>query len=278
MTDNRAKPKPGPTVGTEDATVSKPRCGVVMPISSIDGCSDQHWGEVLAIISDAVAAVGFEAQLVSTTDAGVIHGAIVENLYKNPIVVCDVSAKNPNVMFELGMRLAFDKPTVVIKDDKTDYSFDTSPLAHLGYRRDLRFGDIVAFKEKLAHKVASVYRLAESKEPGYKSFLEHFGTYDVSKLNEHEATATQVLTRQINDLKLLVLGLQRPRSEPSDNGPLNTNALNSLGEHFANENLSEQDKSKISLVQFLIRKFPNMSIGSARRSVEVFLANYADLS
>ena len=55
-----------------------------------------------------------------------IHKTIVQNLYLNPIVVCDVSGKNANVMFELGLRLAFDKPTIIIKDDKTDYSFDTS--------------------------------------------------------------------------------------------------------------------------------------------------------
>jgi hypothetical protein len=35
-------------------------------------------------------------------------------------------------MFELGMRLAFDKPTVIIKDDKTDYMFDTGIIEHVG--------------------------------------------------------------------------------------------------------------------------------------------------
>jgi hypothetical protein len=46
-------------------------------------------------------------------------------------------------MFELGMRLAFDKPTIVIKDDVTKFNFDTSPIKHLQYRRDLRYMDMV---------------------------------------------------------------------------------------------------------------------------------------
>jgi hypothetical protein len=58
---------------------------------------------------------------------------IVQNIYDNEMVICDVSAKNPNVMFELGMRLAFDKPAIIIKDDKTNYSFDTAPIEHLEY-------------------------------------------------------------------------------------------------------------------------------------------------
>lgn len=108
----------------------KPVCGLVMPISEIDGCPEHHWAEVRKILSDAAEDAGFKPNLVSIADnVGVIHKRIVQNLYGNPIVVVDVSGKNPNVMFELGMRLTFDKPTVIVKDDETDYSFDTSPRA-----------------------------------------------------------------------------------------------------------------------------------------------------
>src|SRR5690348_8591438 len=111
-----------------------------MPISAIAGCDERHWSEVRSILEDAIDQAGFTPKLVSEADdVGIIQNTIVQNLYDNPILVCDVSGKNPNVMFELGMRLAFDKPTIIVKDDKTDYSFDTSPIEHLGYPRDLRF-------------------------------------------------------------------------------------------------------------------------------------------
>ncbi len=125
----------------------KPICGVVMPISAIDGCSESHWSDVHEILAEAIYDAGFEANLVSNADdVGIIQKRIIQNLYDNPVVVCDVSGKNPNVMFELGMRLAFDKPTIIVKDDKTSYSFDTSPIEHLEYPRDLRFSRIVEFK------------------------------------------------------------------------------------------------------------------------------------
>ena len=132
----------------------KPTCGVVMPISAIDDCSEAHWSDVLEILTEAIDDAGFEANLVSNADdVGIIQKRIIQNLYDNPIVVCDVSGKNPNVMFQLGMRLAFDRPTIIIKDNKTSYSFDTSPIEHLEYPRDLRFSKIVEFKDRLEIKL-----------------------------------------------------------------------------------------------------------------------------
>ena len=131
---------------------SKPKeksvtCGLVMPISAIDGCSADHWSEVKSIVTESIEVISeqkFVVRLVSDADdVGVIQKRIVQNIYSSDVIVCDVSGKNPNVMFELGLRLAFDKPTVIIKDDKTDYAFDTAIIEHLSYPRDLRFAKIV---------------------------------------------------------------------------------------------------------------------------------------
>ncbi len=125
--------------------------GLVMPIAPIDDCSADHWLEVKSIITESVSSLSdykCSTKIVSEGDSvGLIHKRIVEGLYTSDIVICDVSCKNPNVMFELGMRLAFDKPTVIIKDDRTTYSFDTGVIEHLEYPRDLRFAKIVEFKK-----------------------------------------------------------------------------------------------------------------------------------
>ncbi|ULO24701.1 hypothetical protein [Methylocystis sp. SB2] len=82
---------------------TRPICGIVMPISALDGCSEQHWVEVREILEVAIEQADFEPNLVSDAqDVGIIQKRILQNLYDNPIVVCDVSGKNPNVMFELG--------------------------------------------------------------------------------------------------------------------------------------------------------------------------------
>ncbi len=154
----------------------KPKCGIIMPIAGSSLIyTAQHWKDVFEILKDAIGDTGFDADLVSNdTAAGLIHERIVKNIYENEIVICDVSSKNPNVMFELGMRLAFDKPTIVVKDDTTDYSFDIGGIEHLQYPISLRFADIVQFKKTLFKKVIDTYK--RSKEDiNYSPFLKTFG-------------------------------------------------------------------------------------------------------
>jgi hypothetical protein len=41
-------------------TKKKPVCGIIMPISAIDGCAAAHWADVLEILSETIEAAGFE--------------------------------------------------------------------------------------------------------------------------------------------------------------------------------------------------------------------------
>lgn len=180
---------------------TKPICGIIMPISSIDGCSEIHWAEVMEILTESIEDAGFGANIVSNSDeSGIIHKRIIQNLYDNPIVVCDVSGKNPNVMFELGMRLAFDKPTIIIKDDQTNYSFDTSPIEHLSYPRDLRFSKIVEFKQRLSDKITSTYKMSQD-DRSYTTFLKHFGEFTVAKLDKKEVPGQEYIIEEIRSLR-----------------------------------------------------------------------------
>ncbi|AZZ76655.1 hypothetical protein CCX46_16355 [Pseudomonas sp. RU47] len=178
-------------------------CGLVMPISAMDGCSAEHWVEVKNIICDAIGSiedVAFTSKLVSEQDdVGVIQKRIVQNIYLSDVVVCDVSCKNANVMFELGMRLAFDKPTILIKDDKTDFSFDTGVIEHLVYPRDLRFSRIVTFKKLLAEKVSATYQ-ASLNDPHHSTFLKNFGSFKVASVDQTVGTPDQVLLDMMQDL------------------------------------------------------------------------------
>ena len=187
-------------------------CGLIMPISSIDGLGPDHWTEVKTIIQDAVDAIDnpkFVARLVSDSDdVGVIHKRIVQGVYNADIVICDVSARNPNVMFELGMRLAFDKPTVIIKDDKTDYAFDTSIIEHISYPRDLRFSKIINFKRQLAEKLLATYKQAIA-DPNHSIFLKNFGTFKVAALEQKVGSGEQVMMEMLSDIQQEVANLRR---------------------------------------------------------------------
>jgi hypothetical protein len=184
-------------------------CGIVMPISSIDGCSESHWSDVLEIITDAIEKAEFDANLVSHADeVGIIHKRIIQNLHDNPIVICDVSGKNPNVMFELGMRLAFDKPTIIVKDNQTSFTFDTSSIEHLEYPRDLRFSKITEFKEKLTSKIKATHNKATS-DPNYTTFLKHFGEFTVAKLEKKEVTGQEFILEELKNMRRSIDRMER---------------------------------------------------------------------
>lgn len=186
-------------------------CGIVMPISALESYSESHWSDVLAILTDAIDEAGFEANLVSNADeVGIIQKRIIQNLYDNPIVVCDVSGKNPNVMFELGMRLAFDKPTIIVKDDATTYSFDTSPIEHLSYPRDLRFGRIVDFKAKLAEKIAKTHEKAINDD-SYTTFLKNFGEFKVAKIEKKEVSSQEFILEELRGMRHVISKIESQR-------------------------------------------------------------------
>lgn len=147
--------------GGASADVERPLCGIVMPMSRIDGCSEAHWAAVRDFVSTAIESAGFEANLVPTADhTGAIEGRILRNREDDSIAVCDVSGKDPNVMFELGLRLAFDKPTIIIKDDVTSYLFDIDAIEYLEYPRDLHKSGIAEFQRNLTYSMKSIYQKA----------------------------------------------------------------------------------------------------------------------
>lgn len=193
-------------------------CGLVMPISAMDGYSAEHWIEVKSIITDAVKDIdvyAFDIKLVSDADdIGVIQKRIVQNLYHSDIVICDVSGKNPNVMFELGMRLAFDKPTIIIKDNKTGYSFDTGVIEHLEYPSDLRFSKIVDFKSRLAKSVAATYQKSISDED-HSTFLKNFGEFKVAQLTESTVSADKMILSMLDDMQRDIKNLKSKTQNPN---------------------------------------------------------------
>lgn len=190
----------------------KPKCGIVMPIAEMDGYSAQHWSDVKEIISEVAESAGMDVNLVSYTDeTTVIHKTIIQNLFSNEIVVCDVSGKNPNVMFELGIRLTFDKPTVVIIDDTTKYTFDIGIIEHLTYPRDLHYQTIVVFKEKLKSKILATLEKFE-KDPSNASFLKHFGVHTVTGLETTELSPDKFIVEKLNELVTEVRSLKTEQS------------------------------------------------------------------
>ncbi|MGO2213741.1 hypothetical protein ACTXJ2_01970 [Psychrobacter alimentarius] len=178
------------------------KCGIIMPIASMDGYPESHWKDVRRILASAIEDAGFEAKIVSESDdIGVIHKRIVQNLYDNPMIVCDISGRNANVMFELGLRLAFDKPTIIVKDDATPYSFDTSVIEHLAYPKDLRYQKIESFKLELTERIEKTYATYLKDTDEYSTFLKNFGSFTVPKLDEKTVPVNEYIVQELKSIR-----------------------------------------------------------------------------
>lgn len=179
---------------------TKKTCGIVMPISECDGLGPRHWSDVLSIISSAAESAGFDARLVSDTDgSNLIHKEILHNIYHDDIVICDVSGRNPNVFFELGIRMATRKPTVIVKDRDTAYPFDTGPNRYVEYPRDLRHPEMEVFKRKL--KDALEKTMDHSPE---QSFIGQLGPFKVLDVETKASSSEEVILERLDQIERVV--------------------------------------------------------------------------
>lgn len=128
----------------ESSTEVKPVCFVLMPIADSPGYEPGHFGRVYEhLLKPAIIAAGYtpvRADDAVKTDYIVV--GIVQKIVESAMVICDYSSRNPNVMYELGIRHAFDKPVVLIKDHKTDKIFDIQGLRYTEYDGSLRVDSV----------------------------------------------------------------------------------------------------------------------------------------
>lgn len=193
----------GEEVAKKDQKETRLTCGIIMPIATMSSeYTADHWSDVRHILHNAIEKAGFTPRIVSDSEEStVIHGSIINNIYNDAIIVCDVSNKNANVMFELGMRLSFNKPVVIVKDDKTDYSFDTGNIQHEPYRKDLRHSTVEKFIDDLSKKIIKTYEASQKEE--YQSFLSYFGKFEVAKVENKPIGESEALEKLLNKMTLL---------------------------------------------------------------------------
>lgn len=291
--DNQSEPNKVESKPHEKSDDNLPKkCGIVMPIASMEGYPESHWKDIKRIIESAIKEANFEARLVSDADdIGVIHKRIVQNLYDNPMIVCDISGRNPNVMFELGLRLAFDKPTIIIKDEVTPYSFDTSVIEHLSYPKDLRYHDIEIFKENLKDRIKKTYKAYESDPENYSTFLKNYGDFKAPLITEETISIDRYVLEELKSLQLSVSRLSGSMNSKSTNRNSKTQFIRNASAHqldfhdheepnileFYLDGIRDKDELAINLQEvlaefsFLIEK---LSFNSGKLFIEVKSINH----
>jgi hypothetical protein len=130
-----------------------------MPISDHVDYPLDHFGRVYEyIIKPACIMAGFKplrADDVKTTNYIALD--IVKKIISADMAICDISSRNPNVLYEVGIRQAFNLPVTFIKDNSTERIFDISGFREVLYDESLRIDTIKKSVDEIAQMMTNTY-------------------------------------------------------------------------------------------------------------------------
>lgn len=107
-----------------------PVCFVIMPFTERDETHPRgFFQEVLkSLIIPSAKEAGFIVRTANRQGSDVIQSTIVNELLRADLVIADLTEHNPNVLFELGMRMNEDKPVALVKATGTGRIFDVDNM------------------------------------------------------------------------------------------------------------------------------------------------------
>ncbi|MGR5175350.1 hypothetical protein [Vibrio mediterranei] len=184
-------------------------CFIIMPIADAEGYPNGHFKHVYDnIISPACDLAGFKpVRADEVKQTNLIHLDILKQLIEAPIAICDLSNRNPNVLFELGIRQAFDKPVVLIQEKGTPKIFDIAPLRYLEYCKEMKYHDVLSIQKELKDSIEATFE-ADGKQGNVNSIVKLLALNSPAQLpdieHNRELLSLDVMHAEMRQMKSLV--------------------------------------------------------------------------
>lgn len=251
----------------------KPTCFMAMPISMTPEHTTRygdpkHWLHVMEeLFEPAIRAAGFEPVKPVSTGAYMIHSQIVTNLEKADLVLCDLSAHNPNVFFELGVRTSLNLPIALVGEQDMKLPFDTSGINTHIYSPALHVWDLPGETEKLTRHPEESALSCKGKNPLWQQF-------GLTK-RAQEAEVSESPTEAAMDLRLshmgdLMAGMQVMSSQMRELFARSTASHDETSQsHF---NIAKRRQGRVSALQDALAVHGPQFEGDPGKAIEGFLA------
>lgn len=181
-----------------------------MPIADCEGYEKGHflhvYNDIIKPAIDKTEYMAIRADEVKETNF--IHLDILKKLIDAPIAVCDLSTRNPNVLFELGIRQAFDKPVVLIQEKGTPKIFDIAPLRYLEYSKDMKYHEVLESQKQLQESIEAT-KAAEGDSSNINSIVKLMALSTPAVIpnldnSNKEVLALDVINSQMNDIRMML--------------------------------------------------------------------------
>ena len=151
----------------------RPVCFVIMPfVERTDEYATGFFTEVFAFLfKPAIERAGFEAKTAKRQGSDVIQATIINELLDSHLVLCDLTEHNPNVLFELGVRMASELPIALVKATGTNPIFDIDQMLRVeSFNPNLWPSTVDTDVPKLAAHIQEAWETRETQR-SYMSIL-----------------------------------------------------------------------------------------------------------
>ena len=188
----------------EEGKKDKPRCFVIMPIGNEREEPERYrkWKKIYDdIVKPPIQKAGLECiRADEITDPASINRDIIEHLFKADIVIADLTEKNPNVFYELGVRHALQNSKgVLIAQSTKELPFDLQSYRVLEYATD--YSEAMEFQQNLVKAVEAKLSSSRPDNP-VKDFLPLEAT-PPDALQEQVRETAEILTDRLKEIAAL---------------------------------------------------------------------------
>ncbi len=151
---------------------NKKKCFVIMPISGTTSCTEDEWTGIFEhMIKPAVTGsrLGFECERAKPRSGAFIRD-ILDGLNNSDVVIADLTDRNPNVCYELGIRHTLKNRTILIAGKIGDVPSDLQSYWVVTYKKDLTGAS--EFKEKVREILREMQKDPEKPDSPVADFLQ----------------------------------------------------------------------------------------------------------
>ena len=118
----------------------------------------------------------------------IIMSDVTRSISEAELIVADLTGKNPNVMYELGLAHAAKKPVILLAQDEKDIPFDIMHIRYLKY--DIR--DLSDLRTLLRDRINHTLAMGSDKYPDFFPELKLLHAQDMKELEYLRKRAIQI--------------------------------------------------------------------------------------
>ena len=194
--------------------MTKKACFVIAPIGDAGSDIRKRSDQVLRhVISPAVTACGYDEPIRADqiSEPGLITSQVIQHIVDDPLVVADLTGRNPNVFYELAIRHAIRKPLIQLikKDEQIPFDVAGTRTIHLDIQ-DL--DSVEEAKKEMGNQIRHVEKNPDAMETPISVSLD---LQSLKKSDKPEERSLADMLSGIAELRAGLLTLDKRLADPS---------------------------------------------------------------